>query len=530
MAVTRRLAAASVLALVTAGCTHAENPRGWGTPHQMTIARTNDPRSLNPLFEGEQGDADLTQLYAEPLVGLNSQNKIVPVVASRVPSLANGDISRDGRTITYHLRRDERFADGIPLTSRDVAFTYRAIMDRRNPVGSVQRYRIIERLDTPDPHTVVLHLRRRWAAAVTALFAETDFIYGILPAHAFASTDVTHADWNEHPFGSGPFRVVRWRRGDNIVLEPNAYARRKPHLLQLALKIVPDRNTARLLLFAHAVDVVGYLTDSQAVQTRSAPEIQLVRTQKNSVEYAEFQTQRPPTDDLRVRRALLDAIDTGAIAQKVALGLWPRASTEIPPMLWAHDSSITPPSYNPQRAAAELDAAGWEMQNGRRVKAGRPLEIQVAYFSSDDEGRDDATLIQKDLANVGVRAILRSYPSTIYPNVLSSGRFNLAWGGWTGGSDPEQSEIYKCDPLTPNDAHWCDQHYDKLFDEQSQTLDQARRQVLFDAIQRTVRDATLFVPLIYAGDYSAINPAVRGWNPDMLFEYSNSENWDVQPP
>jgi len=149
----------------------------------------------------------VTQLYAEPLVGLSSRNQPVPLLAERVPTVENGDVARDGKTVTYRLRRSARFADGVSLTSKDVAFTYRAILDARNPVTESQPYREIERLETPDAYTVVLHFRRPWSGAVGALFAVTDFIYGILPAHAFVSTDLTHSSWNDHPFGSGPFRA-----------------------------------------------------------------------------------------------------------------------------------------------------------------------------------------------------------------------------------------------------------------------------------------------------------------------------------
>ncbi|MGB8908563.1 MAG: peptide ABC transporter substrate-binding protein [Candidatus Cybelea sp.] len=536
MVTTGRLAAFSALVLCIAGCARVGAGHGWGTAHQMTIVRANDPPSLNPLFEFLQTDIDLTQLYAEPLVGLSSQNRLIPVVASRVPSVGNGDISRDLRTVTYHLRRNERFADGVPLTAKDVAFTYRAIINPRNPVAEVQPYRTIERLDTPDPYTVVLHLRRPWAAAVSSLFAVTDFIIGILPAHAFTSTDLTHAAWNEHPFGTGPFRVVQWRRGDEIIFEPNSYARRKPHLRRLVLKIVPDRNTERLLLLTHAADVVDSLTDQQVIQSRSAPGFRLVRTEENVVTYVAFQTFRPPTDDLRVRRALLDAIDTAAIAHKVAYGLWPRASTEIAPVLWAHDASIRLPIYDPRRAATELDAAGWKMQNGRRVKAGIPFEIQMSYYGWSEESRSAATLIQEYLANIGARVTLRAYPSDLYfsvPNgVYYSGRFNLAWGGYYGGSDPEQSEFFTCDRVAPNGPNvmrWCDRSYDALFNRQSRTADQTRRQAAFNGMQRKVADGILFVPLFYHGGYTGTNPAVRGWDPNMLFEFSNSEDWDVQP-
>ncbi|MGA8532923.1 MAG: peptide ABC transporter substrate-binding protein [Candidatus Tumulicola sp.] len=523
------------LAFATA-CTRVSGPHGWGTPHEMTIVRANDPTSLNPLFVFLQADIDVTQLYAEPLVGLGPHNTLVPLVAARVPTVENGDVSGDGRRVTYHLRRNARFADGVPLTSKDVAFTYRAILDPRNPVVEEQPYRLIERLDTPDPYTVVLHLRRPWAGAVSALFAVTDYIYGILPAHAFASTDLTRAAWNEHPFGSGPFRVVRWRRGENVVLEPNPYAWRKPHLRRLVLKIVPDRGTELLLLRTRAVDVVDYLTDVLAVQARSLPNTRLVRTQKNRIAYLSFQTQRYPTNDVRVRRALLEAIDRTQIARNVYYGLWTVATTEMPAVIWAHDPSIEPLPYNPARAARDLDAAGWRRSGDYRVKSGRRLAIDVVYGTYDEESRNLATLAQEDLARVGVEATVRGYPSTVYyatpGGVYYGGRFNLAWGGYYGGSDPEQSEFWTCDrvaPAGPNTQRWCDPQYDRLFAEQSQLLNRAARRSAFSAMQRLVTNAAIFVPLVYRGDFSATNPAVRGWAPNMLFEFSNSNEWDVAP-
>lgn len=515
-------------------CSRSGTAHGWGTAHEMTIARANDPSTLNPLFAFEQADIDLTQLYAETLVGLDSKNRPVPLLAERVPTVENGDVARDGTSVTYHLRRDARFADGVPLTSRDVAFTYRAILDSRNPVTESQPYRAIQRLETPDAYTVVLHFRRPWAGAVGALFAVTDFVYGILPAHAFASTDLTHASWNDRPYGSGPFRVVRWTRGDEIVLEANPYAWRKPHLRALTLKIVPDRNTELLLLRTHAVDVVDYLTTDQVVQPDTARSVRLVRTEKNHITYAVIQTQRFPTNDPTVRRALLEAIDTPQIAHNVFHELWSTATTEIPPVMWAHDPSVHPYAYDPARAERDLDAAGWRLSGTTRVKGGRALAIDIAYEGFSQEGRNEATLVQEHLARLGIAATVRGYPSNLFyaepGGVYSGGRFNLAVAGYYGGSDPEQSEFFTCDrvaPNGPNTPRMCDAAYDALFTEQSHLTDRVARGRVFDAMQRIVARNAIFVPIVYRGDYSAINPAVRGWAPNMLFEFSDADQWDV---
>ena len=517
-------------------CSRPGTTHGWGTAHELTIARANDPSTLNPLFAFEQADIDLTQLYTETLVGLNAKNQPVPLLAERVPTVENGDVARDGKTVTYHLRHDVRFADGRPLSSKDVAFTYRAILDTRNPVTESQPYREIERLETPDAYTVVLHFRRPWAGAVGALFAVTDFVYGILPAHVFASTDLTRVPWNDHPFGTGPFRVARWARGDEIILEPNPYAWRKPHLQRLIIKIVPDRNTELLMLRTHAADVADYLTNDQVVQPDTRHSVTLVRTEKNHITYAAFQTRRFPTDDPAVRRAVVEAIDTAQIARNVVHGLWSTATTEIPPVMWAHDPGVHPYAYDSARAARDLEAAGWRLVGTTRIKSGRLLIVDVAYESFSQEGRNEATLIQENVARVGITATVRGYPSNLFyaepSGIYYGGRFNLAVTGYYGGSDPEQSEFFTCDrvaPNGPNTTRLCDPAYDRLFAEQSRLTDRVARGRIFDAMQRIVAQNAIFVPIVYRGDYSAINPAVHGWAPNMLFEFSDADHWDVVP-
>ncbi len=259
-----------LFALLLAGC-HAAvyGVRGGGSPHVMRIGYVNDPSSLNPLFAYAQTQIDLGDLYCETLVGLNSRNQPIPLLAARVPTLANGDISPDGLTITYHLRTNARFADGVPVTANDVIFTYRAILDPHNPVTWPRPYLRIASIRALGPHTVQIRLKQRWAAATGELFAQSDFAYGILPAHAFGDNpdNVARGDWNDHPFGSGPFRVVRWDRATQIVLAPNPYAWRKPHLRSLIVKIYPDDSSRFVALRTGEIDV-AQTNPEQTIEAR----------------------------------------------------------------------------------------------------------------------------------------------------------------------------------------------------------------------------------------------------------------------
>ncbi|MGA8534691.1 MAG: peptide ABC transporter substrate-binding protein [Candidatus Tumulicola sp.] len=497
---TRRILSVALFGILVS-CTKSGG-LGWGTPHELRIGMVNDPTSLNPLFGYIQRQIDLGQLYCETLVGLDDHNRLIPLLASPVPSQENGGISPDGTTITYHLRRGVRFADGVELTSKDVAFTYRAVLDPRNPVTDTAAYRSIASLDTPDRYTVRIRLRHPWAAAVGDLFAPSDFAVGILPAHAFASTDVSRAAWNDRPFGSGPFRVVTWARGDEIELVPNPYAWRKPHLRRLVFKIVADNEALFDAFRAHDIDVDN-LTILQVPQARALRDIDIQAVLRNGLDYLSFQTAKPPTDDVRVRRAVAGAIDRSTLLRSTYVGLRPIANTEIPSVLWANDRFIQPPAYDPQRAGRDLDAAGWRRDGDRRIKNGVPLAIELISDIRDYNRRIDA-IVQRDLAQVGIEVTIRTYTNSIMYAPASSGgiqyggRFNLLSDNLYGGSDPEQSEQWTCATRPPNGANmarFCDRTYDAAYAAQQLTLDRAARLRAFAAMQRRIRDEAVLLPL-----------------------------------
>ena len=421
--ITRALSLALLL-LCVASCTKAGGV-GWGRAHELRIGMVGDPDSLNPLFSYVERQIDLTQLYCETLVGLDDRNRLAPLLATVVPSQSNGGISPDRKTIVYHLRHGVRFADGVELTSKDVAFTYRAVLDPRNPVVDTEAYRAIASLDTPDRYTVRIRLRHPWAAAVGELFAPSDFAYGILPAHAFAGTDVSRADWNAHPFGSGPFRVVRWARGDEIELAPNPYAWRKPRLRKVVFKIVAQNEAMFDAFRARELDVDN-VTILQVPQARALRDAALVGVLRNGFDYLSFQhrqaarpTTAEPARDRRVDRS------SRPDSREPIFGLRPIANTEIPSVLWANDRSIQPVPYDPRQAARDLDAAGLASRRD-------PPHEESGSRSPSTSSPTYATTIaaskhwsQRDLAEVGINVRSHSDVNTDHVRAGVSRRHSI---------------------------------------------------------------------------------------------------------
>lgn len=521
-----------MLAIVFSGaaCSHRVSDYASATPHVLRLADESDPSSLNPLLAHDQVTIGFDLLFVQTLVGLSRENRLIPILVTRVPTRANGDISPDGRTIVYHLRRGVRFADGQPLTSRDVAFTFRAILDPRNPVLGQVAYRHIVSLTTPNSAMVVVRLRDPWNAAVRELFAESDYAFGILPAHAFASTALQGAPWEEHAFGTGPFRVTAWRRGDRISLEPNPYFSPRPRLARIDLLMIPDFDAAMLAVRTGEVDVARVLA-VQAANAASQPGLRIVATPINGFTYLALQSAAAPTDDVRVRRAIAEALDVPEI-EKAFRGLYPRAAAFLPPVLAWHDANLVPIAHDEAAASADLDAAGWHLERGVRVKNGTPLRLLFVMASGGASHFE--SIVQRQLAEVGIEVTIKGFPVTEFyapAGPIRSSRFNIAAQPWIGGGDPEQSVVFACSQIGPdgdNVARFCDRRFDAAYEDQATTPKERRRAADFMTMQRIVFDRLPVIPLNYPRYFDLSGPRVRGFGRNMLAFPVDAETWDTQ--
>lgn len=530
----RRRAALAVLLSASAfvGCTHSGAGRS-GPPHVLRIAYPGDPASLVPFLAIDQEVLAVDALFCQTLVGLSADNREFPLLVTRIPSRSNGDISADGTRITYHLRPDVRFADGVPLTSADVAFTYRALFDPRNRTVSLENYRRIASLQTPDAHTVVIRLHQPWNAAVQVLFAQADYQYGILPKHAFADTRVVGTPWENAPFGTGPFRVASWQRGDRIVLVPNAYYQPHPKLRQIVLQVVPDLNSNFVALESGAVDV-GTLTPENVAQAARTPGLSVLRFPENSTRLLYLNTGAAPTSDVRVRRAIADALDYTALARAWRNEFEPATSFLPPPIVGWHSVAVPPFTHDPRAAAVELDASGWHLDRGLRVKSGKPLEGLIGVNSEDPINVRIATLVQAQLAAVGMQFTIKANPVRIWfspEGLLRNGKAAIMGETWVGGSDPEQSLNLRCvQAVKGGDNHswYCSPRFERLFDDQARTPSKAQRDRDFDAIQLLVHEDVPVIPLYYEDRLIGANARVSGYKLNMLWLPVRPETWDVR--
>ncbi len=223
------------------------------TRADFTIAQQREPRALNPALENGTSATEWSLLLFSYLVKYDDRGQIVGDIATQVPTPANGGISADGRTITYHLRRGVRFADGTPLTAADCVWSIDAVNNRANNVQSRNGYDLIDRAEAPNATTLVLHLKKPFAPLITIVLAPQGF--PILPKHVLSSLpDFNNIGFNSQPLGSGPYVVTHWARGDRVQLRANPYYwQGKPKIGRLDIQFVPSPQTAINLLQTHEI-------------------------------------------------------------------------------------------------------------------------------------------------------------------------------------------------------------------------------------------------------------------------------------
>jgi peptide/nickel transport system substrate-binding protein len=533
-----RCVALAALVALGAGC----GGRAGGPSADARVVRFDlsaDPATLNPLFahaDAAEVEQQLAHLAFEPFFDLDARGRPVPELLERIPTIANGGLSRDGRTITYRLRRGVLWSDGVPVTSADVLFTLRAILDPANPVASREGYDLIDQALAPDAHTVQLRLRRSWAPAVATFFAYGTSPQYVLPAHVLARQHpLAEAAFNAAPsVGDGPFVFTAWSRGDRLEYRANPrYWRGEPRVRRLDIRIVPDPGTNLTLLQSGMIDF-NLIAPAQAAALAHMTGLAYAVVPTALVAGIALNVARPPLSDARVRRAVAEAIDRPSISAKITLGRYPVSNSDRPRFSWAFDPAIRQPRFDPQAADADLDAAGWRFGDGAvRVREGKPLALTYVQFPETTTGVRVATFVQAELRERGLDVTIKSVSNAqlFLPasegGTLANGRFDMAYVPWQMGADPDDRFLLGCSGAEKNYMRYCNPVVQNLEDRAVAAPVQAQRREAYRRIDAIVaRD----VPIVYLFNPQyvyAYRTRLHGFAPNAFSPTWNAYAWSI---
>lgn len=535
---------AGVLIATAVGITACSQPTLGPHGSSKTLTFTGlagEPDSLNPLVSSSSDLYDFSHLFISYLLEVDDHGRFIPEVAAQVPTTANGGISRDGMTITYHMRPGLKWQDGAPLTSRDVLFTYRAMMNPKNNVVTRTGYDHIANVQTPDAFTVVVHLAKAFSP-ILAYFESAQGITGVLPAHLLEHYgDLNRIPFNVMPLGSGPYRVVEWQHGDHITLIANPlYWRGRPHIDRIVYKIVPDHNTQLQELRTGEVDAYFGVDPQLLPEVRNIRGLRLTFTPIADFHDLHFNLRDPTVGDVRVRRAIALAIDRSRLITVATHGAGIAADGDQSLLSWAYDAALPHLRYDPDAAGRLLAAAGWKITaNGQRWKMGTSLSVQLAISPPGVGGsRLVATVVQEDLRAVGVDVKIKEYQPPLMwgtpqsGGALTSGHYQMAYDAWwVLGPDPDDSWNLACDQIPPagqNVYFWCNARADAAMHDALATFNIERRKRDYAVVQQELLRDLPLVPLWQVNRPDAYIPRLRGVSPSPAGStFWNAWSWEL---
>ncbi len=530
-------------------------PSAGGQTKSVTLFLFEEPDSLNLNYSGMWVSALLIDLLNPGLWAWDDQLEPVLEMAEQFPSKENGLISADNKTIRVPLNSQANWSDGVPVTAHDFVFTYQMIVDSNNlNTQTTWPYAdYIESVTAADDKTLVIQLQEPFAAWSTTLF---NFV---LPQHVLEPVykekgSIDDAAWNRQPaVVNGAFTLREWQAGSHLVLEANpAYWRGRPKIDRIEAKVVPDDAVQMAAIKTGETDIGLFLSYADIPKIQELDTVDLIKVFSGYNEVVFFNLNpaggaikagHPALQDVRVRQAIVQAIDRQGLCQKLLYGGTYPPKTKWEGMSFADPNAALLP-FDPDKARLLLDQAGWvdSNQNGTRDKDG--VELVLVY--STTEGREvreqTQVVVQQYLAQVGIGIEIKNYSyDTIWSSFgedgpLATGNYDLAMWSDTPLAFPDPSEPqWLCDEIPTQDApdgsNWygiCDAELDALIRAQEVEMDESKRIELFHQISRLLNDQVYWIGMWHDSDLWTVNHRLKNVRISGVDPFWNAYEWDVR--
>lgn len=422
--------------------------------------------------------------------------------------------------VVFRLRKNVRWHDGAPFTSRDAAFTYRAIMDDATASPRKPDFDLILKVETPDEHTFRVTYRKPYSPALES------WMISVLPSHLLEGRPQGWwtKNFNRTPVGTGAFRFAEWKTNEFIRVERNAdyFDAPGPWLDGIVYRFMPDQLTLRLAFETRQVDFWG--AEPWTVNAFvSDPRFDVFTSPTSSYTYIGWNLKRPLFQDPLVRRALAHAVDVPSMVRFILYGHGLQSTGLFTPQMWFFNASIQPFAHDPEKARALLAEAGWSPgPDGILQKNGERFSFTLITNNGNEVRRDIATLTQDGLKQLGIEVKVELYEWAVFlKNHINKGDFDAMVLGWSLGNSYDQFQIWHSSQANPeqlNVVGYKSGKADRLLDEIRQEYNREKIIRMAGELQQTIYEDQpylfLYVPegtsVMWKDAYRIRRPDGRG--------------------
>lgn len=499
-----------VLALVAAalplGCAGpAASPDG---AHVLIYGRAKDATTLDPASAEDGESVKIITNVFDTLVHYADDS------ADLVPALATEwTVSEDGKTWRVRLREGVRFHDGTEFDSEAVVFTFERLIDPEHFHGYgatrpyLPDYSVIERVEVAGPLEVVFTLRRPSGVFLRLL--------AMFPASIVSPEAVmgTREQFGVRPVGTGPFRFEEWIKDERLTLVANPdHWRGVPKVDRVIFKPILESEARRRQLTTGEIHMADELSIPTQRKIADDPDLVLETRPGLNTAYLALNNERPPFDDVRVRRAVAHAIDKEAIRRSAYDGEGEIATTLVPRSMWGHNANVRDYPYDPGRARELLKEAG--LPKGAKIRFfamrnGRP------YMPAPEQV---AAIVVQQLREVGFSPEIESPDWSQYLEQVGQGEHDCALFGWiTDTADPDNFLFTLLDrtnavkPKAHNVSFYRSEPVHQLLVEAQTEVDQEKRKNLYLQAQEIIHEDCPLVPLMHLDLAVGMRKEVKGY-------------------
>ena len=486
---------------------------------------------INPLFATTNDvDADLSSLVFSGLLRIGPDGQVGPDLADALP-----DVADEGRTYTFHLRKGLTWQDGAPLTSSDVSFTVKKLVEsdfRGDPALAESWVSVV--VETPDPSTIVLRLRQP-----SAPFLARNATIGILPEHLLGSLTAAalfEAPYNTAPVGSGPYKIQTIDNRGAVLVANGRYHFGKPAIETMRIRFYSDYPSAVRAVASGELQglvIQDPLTDAQQTELAKIKGIVVAPYERSAYLVLYLNNDQAAFfEDPHVRRAISLGIDRRAIVKAALEGGATASSSAVAPGNWAYRKEYDHTSPDIEAARKLLADAGWKLPPATGVLTREGQEFRFTIRTDNDQRRVAvAGEIARQLEQLGIRATVASTTfSVLRRDFLQTRTYEAAVAGWDQGADPDPYFGWHSSQLGAgglNLANFQDVVVDELIGKARTTDDVVVRKDLYKQFQEKWDALTPSVVIAYPQAFYVHSDTIKGITPGIL-SASSQRFYDVQ--
>lgn len=462
------------------------------------VAIESYPGNLDPRYPNDAYSSKIQQLIFNGLLKFDEQLRLVPDLVDRYEYLSD-------TRMRFHLRPGVLFHDGRELSTQDVVYTFKSLMDPKQRSPLYETFQKVTELEAVDEATLEIELDEPFAPFLTALTA------GIIPKGADESSSLPFA---QRPVGTGPFRFVAARSDQWIRLAAfDRYFDKAPRLSTLLIRTIRDDTTRVLQLLNGQVDLVQNavpLVMAQWLQERAKLEME----SDTGINYAylAFNLREPLLKNHKVREAIALAIDRDSLIHYRLKGFARPATGILAPSNPYYEGEVATYAFNPERAKALLDEAGWPDPDGAGPKPRFTLTLKT---SNKRDRVAMARAISGQLAQVGIELRVQPYEWGTFFRDIKTGNFQLYSSTWVGVTEPD---IYyntfdsgQTPPRGANRGYYSNPALDRLLEQGRKSTDFLVRKRIYSRVQKILAEDLPYVSLWYEDNVAFLRPEVRGY-------------------